>query len=169
MTPSATARAIGALLPPSVPPGAMIHFAGKTIPEGWLLCNGAAVSRTTYAALFAAIGTTYGSGDGSTTFNLPDLNNRFLEGTTSSSSVGSKLSAGLPNITGKIVVGKWGDSVSTIEGALYNATGSTNIVTGGGWGTNYGLGLDASKSSGLYGDSTTVQPAALKTYTLIKT
>jgi microcystin-dependent protein len=46
-------------------------FANNTLPNGWLLCNGAAVSRTTYAALFSAIGTTWGVGDGSTTFNLP--------------------------------------------------------------------------------------------------
>ena len=56
--------------------GMVQMFAGSTAPSGWLLCNGAAVSRTTYAALFAVIGTTYGSGDGSTTFNLPDLRDR---------------------------------------------------------------------------------------------
>lgn len=58
-------------------PGQVIMFAGKTAPAGTLLCNGAAVSRTTYAELFAAIGTLYGSGDGKTTFNLPAM----LEGT----------------------------------------------------------------------------------------
>jgi microcystin-dependent protein len=51
-------------------------YAGATSPEGWLLCNGAAVSRTTYANLFALIGTTYGSGDGTTTFNVPDMRSR---------------------------------------------------------------------------------------------
>ena len=56
----------------------IIHaYAGSTAPDGYLMCDGAAVSRTTYAALFAAIGTTYGAGDGSTTFNLPDLQGRF--------------------------------------------------------------------------------------------
>lgn len=58
-------------------PGQVIMFAGKTAPAGTLLCNGAAVSRTTYAELFAAIGTLYGAGDGKTTFNLPAM----LEGT----------------------------------------------------------------------------------------
>jgi microcystin-dependent protein len=53
--------------------GAIIGFAGSSIPSGWLECDGAAVSRSTYAALFAAIGTAYGVGDGSTTFNVPDL------------------------------------------------------------------------------------------------
>lgn len=55
------------------PAGAITQFAGASIPGGWLLCYGQAVSRSTYADLFAAVGTTYGAGDGSTTFNLPDL------------------------------------------------------------------------------------------------
>jgi phage-related tail fiber protein len=56
------------------------YFARNTAPSGWLKANGAAVSRTTYAALFAAIGTTFGAGDGSTTFNLPDLRAEFIRG-----------------------------------------------------------------------------------------
>lgn len=59
-----------------VPAGAMMSFAGGTAPEGWLLCHGQAVDRTTYAGLFASLGTTYGAGDGSTTFNLPDFRGR---------------------------------------------------------------------------------------------
>ena len=55
-------------------------FAGTTIPTGWHLCDGAAISRSTYDELFRAIGTTYGAGDGSTTFNLPDLRNKFPMG-----------------------------------------------------------------------------------------
>lgn len=58
--------------------GVMTTFAQSTAPSGWLKANGAAVSRTTYAALFAVIGTTYGVGDGSTTFNLPDPRGRFV-------------------------------------------------------------------------------------------
>lgn len=58
------------------PTAAVTAFAGATAPTGWLLCNGSAVSRTTYAALFEVIGTTYGAGNGSTTFNLPDLRGR---------------------------------------------------------------------------------------------
>jgi len=61
-----------------VPVGGIIEFGGSVAPTNFLFCNGAAVSRTTYAALFTAIGTTYGSGDGSTTFNLPDTRGRFL-------------------------------------------------------------------------------------------
>lgn len=61
---------------PALPAGCLQQFAGSSIPSGWLECGGQAVSRTLYAALFAAIGTLYGPGDGSTTFNLPDLRGR---------------------------------------------------------------------------------------------
>jgi microcystin-dependent protein len=60
--------------------GQVATFAMSTAPTGWLKANGAAVSRTTYAALFTAVGTTYGAGDGSTTFNLPDLRGEFVRG-----------------------------------------------------------------------------------------
>lgn len=61
-------------------PGDVKAVARSTAPNGWLKANGAAVSRTTYSALFAAIGTTFGAGDGSTTFNLPDLRGEFIRG-----------------------------------------------------------------------------------------
>lgn len=60
--------------------GMVASFAGNTAPSGWLACDGSAVSRTTYADLFAYIGETYGAGDGSTTFNLPDLRGEFVRG-----------------------------------------------------------------------------------------
>jgi microcystin-dependent protein len=63
-----------------VPAGCVMPYAGATAPDGWLLCHGQAVSRTTYADLFAAIGTAYGAGDGSTTFGLPDLRGRVAAG-----------------------------------------------------------------------------------------
>lgn len=62
------------------PPGMVAHFARSTAPAGWLKANGASVSRVAYAELFAAIGTTYGAGDGFTTFNLPDLRGEFIRG-----------------------------------------------------------------------------------------
>ena len=62
------------------PPGAVIAFAGSSIPVGYLVCDGSAVSRTTYSNLFAAIGIGWGSGNGSTTFNLPDMRGLFLRG-----------------------------------------------------------------------------------------
>ena len=60
-----------------VPAGTIVMWGGSTAPSGWLLCNGSIVSRTTYSALFKAIGTTYGSGNGSTTFGLPNFKRRF--------------------------------------------------------------------------------------------
>ena len=62
------------------PTGSVIAFAGQTAPSGWLLCQGQAVSRSTYVDLFDIIGTTYGVGDNSTTFNLPDLRAEFVRG-----------------------------------------------------------------------------------------
>lgn len=64
-------------------PGLIEPFAGTVAPTGYLFCDGSAVSRDTYAALFAVIGTTYGAGDGSTTFNLPDLTGRVPLGVSS--------------------------------------------------------------------------------------
>jgi microcystin-dependent protein len=59
-----------------VPAGTIVSFAGSTAPTGWMLCDGAAVSRTTYATLFSAIAINFGGGDGVNTFNLPDLRGR---------------------------------------------------------------------------------------------
>lgn len=73
-----------------VEPGTITAFAGATAPVGWLLCDGSAVSRSTYADLFAVMSTAYGAGDGSTTFNLPDLRQRFPLG-KAASGTGSSL------------------------------------------------------------------------------
>ena len=72
---SALAGAVNA-----VPLGTVSGFAGSTAPSGWQLCYGQAISRTQYAGLFAVTSTTYGSGDGSTTFNVPDLRGRVVAG-----------------------------------------------------------------------------------------
>jgi microcystin-dependent protein len=87
----------------AVPSGAVVPFAGSATPAGWLLCYGQAVSRTTYAALFGAIGTAFGSGDGSTTFNLPDLRGRAPFGVddmggTAANRLGSSTSGGITGI-----------------------------------------------------------------------
>lgn len=71
---------MGLQIPVSLPAGSISPFAGATAPDGWLFMYGQAVSRATYAALFLAIGTTFGAGDGSTTFNLPDARGRVLFG-----------------------------------------------------------------------------------------
>lgn len=70
------------------PVGAIHAFGGSLAPDGYLLCNGAAVSRTVYADLYAAIGVTWGAGDGTTTFNVPSLTNRFLQGAAAPGGLG---------------------------------------------------------------------------------
>ena len=72
-----------------VPAGSVFTFATSTPPSGYLECNGAAVSRSTYASLFASISTTWGTGDGSSTFNLPDLRGQFIRGWDNSAGVDS--------------------------------------------------------------------------------
>ena len=76
----ATIEAQVANMPSPIVAGTVAYLAMVTAPTGWLKANGAAISRTTYADLFAAIGTTYGAGDGSTTFNIPDLRGEFVRG-----------------------------------------------------------------------------------------
>lgn len=71
------------------PAGIVMPFAGSVAPQGYLLCDGSAVSRATYSALYTAIGDTYGAGDGSTTFNLPDLSGRVVIGVSGSHALGS--------------------------------------------------------------------------------
>jgi microcystin-dependent protein len=73
----------------STPVGAVTPYAGSSAPPGWLIADGSVVSRTTYPELFAAIGTTYGAGDGSTTFNLPDLRGRTVAGVGTNADVDS--------------------------------------------------------------------------------
>lgn len=73
----------------SLASGLMMAFAGSVVPSGWLLCDGTAVSREAYAALFESIGVTWGPGDGSTTFNLPDLRGRVGLGVDGSHALGS--------------------------------------------------------------------------------
>lgn len=73
----------------SLPAGIITQYAGTTAPTGYLMCQGQAVSRSTYAALFVALGTTYGTGDGSTTFNLPDLQGRVPVGKNGSGTFAS--------------------------------------------------------------------------------
>ena len=141
-------------------------IAGSTIPDGWLLCNGAAVSRTTYAKLFAAIGTRYGSGNGSTTFNLPNFNGRHVLGTTNTGNLGGYVSAGLPDITGTVQIGGYPLMTTDHKGAFYAASqGNADTHCQDANRTTTVLGFSASNSNGIYGNSSTVRVPA--SYTLI--
>jgi len=79
---------------PLVPVGTVVAFAGASAPEGWLLCDGSAVSRTTYANLWAVLSSTYGNGDGSLTFNLPDAKGRSVLGAGAGSGLTTRTIAG---------------------------------------------------------------------------
>lgn len=80
--------------------GIVFPFAGANAPDGSLVCDGREVSRATYAALFGAIGTAWGAGNNSTTFNIPDLRDEFLRGASATRAVGSKQGDAIRNITG---------------------------------------------------------------------
>ena len=114
------------------------------------MCDGREVSRETYSYLFNVISTLYGEGDGSTTFNLPDLTNRFIEGCSELSDVGTYLSAGLPNHTHNI------DS----SGGAYGAGGGGNHPAVKDYETN-GYSSSQVLNSSIYGNSDTVQPPAV--------
>lgn len=168
MTPQLVAQAIAAQIPPAIPTGMFLPFAGTDVPEGYLLCNGANVSRTTYAALFAVIGTKYGEGDGSSTFTLPNLDRRVLQGTNDTGKVGTYLEPKLPTIEGETPYGVFQVGNPTeFKGAFYEIgwSGTGNIVSGGNHWTSFGL--DASKSSSIYSGST-VQMSALQVLFCIK-
>ena len=127
--------------------GAVMTFAMSTPPFGWLECNGSAISRTTYPALFSAIGTTYGVGDGSTTFNIPDMRGYFARGWDHGRGVdigrvfGSSQTDALQNITGSIAGGV-AEEGSVGSGAL----GVHDSYTGGpGSDADLGIDFDASR------------------------
>ena len=148
----------------SNPVGTIIAVAYTGVPEGYMHCNGAAVSRSTYAALFSAIGTTYGTGNDSTTFNLPNLMNRFIEG---SNTAGTVLAAGLPNITGHFSTAmEW--SQARYDGAFRRDNQNGSGPEGSAWSNSQLISFDASRSSAIYGASTTVQPPAMTAIYCIK-
>lgn len=118
----------------STPAGTVVAYAGTTAPTGWLLCNGATVSRTTYAALFAATGSSFGAGDGSSTFHLPDFRGRFLRGVDGTAAVDPDKATR----TAMNVGGATGNSVGSIQGEEFKSHthntyfGGTNPTGGGG-------------------------------------
>ena len=148
-----------------LPVGTVMWLSGNTVPDGCLVADGAAVSRTTYAELFAVIGVTWGKGDGSTTFNLPDARGRVPEG---AQTAGGYNAPGLPNITGTVLMhsSNSGTNIQDTSGAFYANTTLPSYRDGGtqqsGATSIPGFILDASRSSSIYGASSTVQPASVK-------
>lgn len=151
------------------PTGFIGLWGEDTLPEGWLLCNGAAVSRSTYAGLFAKIGTKYGTGDGSTTFNLPDFRDRYPIG-SGTNLTGTQVAEQLPNITGR-----------RSEFSMYiNASGTTEALTVTQTGYTLASGSDsencrrstlsfnASNSNSVYTDNGKIYPASIALNFIIK-
>ena len=158
-----------------IPLGLMLPYSAnaQTPPAGFLYAEGQAVSRTMYADLFQLIGTTYGSGDGSTTFNLPDMRDRYAQGSTTA---GTAKSAGLPEIEGHISSRNtdsllWkAKSAMDPQGAFYvYSDGTKGIYTSAV--ANYEaavIGIRASKYNAIYGNSDTVTPPTLTVRWIIK-
>ena len=115
----------------SIPTGMIAPFAMSSPPTGWLECNGATISRSTYATLFAAIGTTYGAGDGSSTFVLPDLRATFIRGFDNSRGIdtgrtfGSFQDQGIPAMKGDIA-----DAHGQSRTQTNAVSGFTNVFEG---------------------------------------
>jgi hypothetical protein len=166
---AATTKWVRDLVQAAVPTGTILPFDGTNVPSGYLVCNGAAVSRTTYAALFAVLGTRHGEGDGKTTFNLPNAHRRFLEMTTTTSEVGETVEAGLPNITGQFRAQGSPDKRTKNSGAFAN-DGKGRIDGGLSNEGDYEdlRSFNASRCSALYGGSSTVQPPSLRALAIIK-
>ena len=132
----------------------------NTLRDNEIWLEGAVVSRETYSKLYAIYGTTYGAGDGSLTFQLPDFRNRAIYGAASF----GYLSAGLPNINGVIYNVAGGHDISPSASGAFSAAsnGYTSFGFGGAGCGKATITLDASKSNSIYGKSTTVQPPAIK-------
>lgn len=114
------------------PTAMVVAYAGTSAPSGWLLCDGSAVSRTTYSALFAIIGVTHGQGDGSTTFNVPDYRGRFLRGVDGSAGNDPDKASRSTMATG----GNSGNNVGSVQSDQYashtHTDTATSVVTNGG-------------------------------------
>ena len=147
------ATAVGGL----APAGAVLPFAGATAPTDWLLCAGQTVSRTTYADLFAAIGTAYGAGNGTTTFTLPDLRGRIPGGKDDmGGTAASRLTTASGGVDGTTLGAAGGVQAHTLTSAQIPAhshpvtdagDSHTAMVTGGAGGGSFGVGDNGASAS----------------------
>lgn len=164
-----------------IPIGMVAPFAGAVAPAGWVLCYGQAISRTSYAALFAVVGTTYGVGDGSTTFNVPDMRGRVAAGAdamggTAANRLGSGDTGG---VTGSATVGATGGeqshTLSTDEMPAHthntdgeSANDTASEISGSGAFSRYHTTTTATSSAGGGDAHNNVQPTLVLNY-IIKT
>ena len=150
-----------------MPTGVVLPFGGPTVPNGWVLANGAAISRTTYANLFDKIGTTYGSGDGSTTFNIPDLRDRYIIG-ADTNALGAYIGEQLPNIKGRLKT--YNDTLFLPNNAFSIAYSAETGIKLGGSGSyrQLDISFDAHAANSIYTDSGKVYPLSLALNFIIK-
>lgn len=156
----------------SVPPGTIIAFLGTDVPEGYLLCNGGTIQRSQYPNLVGPLGSVPAcAGDGSTTLVLPNLNERFIEFSTTLSKIGQMVEPGLPNITGRMPSWLWAFYNRQPSGAFSKGeTYAQRVKSGSGENVNTEAHeFHASLSSATYGSSSTVQPASVRFLPSIKT
>ena len=169
--------------------GTILPWTTSGIPSGFLECAGAAVSRSTYSALFAVIGTTYGSGNGSTTFNLPDLQNNVVVGKSNNKALGSTGGANTVSSTGNIGGSTANATLSTGQlsahsheldlrepgGAGYPISQARGFHTGASPGPGFtlnsgsGSGHQHNMSANFTGDATSVLQPYLTVIYIIKT
>jgi microcystin-dependent protein len=107
------------------PTGTIFAFGANAAPDGWLLCQGQAVSRTTYSQLFSVIGIANGSGDSSTTFNLPDFRGRFLRGVTGATANDPDASRRVGVVSGQ----NSGNNVGSLQGMATSTSSGTQSGT----------------------------------------
>lgn len=172
-----------------LPSGMVMPYAGTAAPSSWLLCDGSAISRTTYSTLYAIVGTTYGTGNGSTTFNLPDLRGRVVAGKdnmggtaasrmtgTGTASMGSMDGTVLGNTGGNELHWHWQTFGYDGSAAYFAVTGAASalganshstVITATRGISFFGNSSTAARFDGS-GDSTTIQPTIILNY-IIKT
>jgi microcystin-dependent protein len=139
--------------------GVIFPFGGSSAPTGFLMCYGAAVSRTNYAALFAVIGTTFGAGDGSTTFNIPDMRGRVPAGVDNmGGAAANRLTTGGSGIAGTTLGANGGSETHTLTAAEIpahaHAIAAGGAANGTGSYTNFWQGPGPSSSGFSTGNNT---------------
>jgi microcystin-dependent protein len=165
-----------------IPTGTIVPWTDSTIATGFLECNGAAVSRSTYADLFAVVGTTYGAGDGSSTFNLPDLQDEVVVGKSGNKALASTGGANTVTSTGNVAGSTANATLSTSQLASHSHSAAatagrrndspapnslaTNSNTGN---AGSGSGHSHNMSANFAGDATSVVQPYLALIYIIKT
>jgi len=170
-----------------IPTATIVPWTSSSVPSGFLECNGAAVSRTTYSALFAIVGTTYGAGDGSSTFNVPDLQDNVIVGKSGTKAVGSSGGANTVTSTGNIGGSTANATLSTPQLASHShnpaggtqrnigpvansATQRANVADSASTGSaGSGQGHSHNMSANFSGDATSVVQPYLTVIYIIKT